>query len=70
MAVPLPNPAIGTPFLAAADADVVFADHNGLAGIGSEGIGVAGEDGADDLSLDPGFFFGDVGHCGIILAVG
>lgn len=46
------------------DTNMVLADADSLAGVGLERVGVAGEDSADDVLLEAGFFFGEVGFGG------
>lgn len=64
MAVPLPDTVVGAGLLMESDAYVVFADGDGIAGVGFEGIGLAGENPTDDLLFELGFFFGEMGLVG------
>lgn len=70
MTVPLPDPIIRTRFLVKPDANVVLADRDGLARIGFEGFGVAGEDDPDDLPLELGLFFGELGFVLVVVGGG
>ncbi|KAL6998307.1 hypothetical protein U1Q18_008432 [Sarracenia purpurea var. burkii] len=45
---------------------MVIADRNGLAGIGFQGFNVAAEDRSDDLFLELGFFFRELGFSVVV----
>lgn len=66
MAVPLPDAVIRALLLVESDAHVVVADGHGLAGVGAEAVGVAGEDEADDLLLEPGLLLGEEGLVAVV----
>lgn len=70
MAVPFPNSIIRVLLLVKPDAYVVLADGDGLAGIGFEGIGVSGENNADNLLLELGFLFSELRFVVVVVVVG
>lgn len=61
MPMPFPDPIIRTRFLMKPNTNVMLPNRHRLTRIGFEGIGLAAENDPDDVLLELGFFFGELG---------
>ena len=59
--MPLANPIIRVLFLMKSNVNMVVSDGHRLARVGLELMGLASEDEMNDLLLELGFFFGELG---------